>query len=327
MNTDAGPVFVVGVNGSGTTMLADALGNHPALYMLPRETRVLPNLLQRYGVTAPLAPPACRALVDELRRSKAFWRENGDRAVVVGAQEVEDARTAAEAIAVLYLHMARRQGKQRWGDKTPMYVQHLGLLAQAFPAARFVHVVRDGRDCAQSFHRRWKLSPLRSVWRWKKAVATGREQGRALGAARYMELRYEDLTAEPEHWMRQVCSFLTLPFAAEVLKSRMRYFDPNSERASAGAMVPNSQRWRGYFDARQISRLEAVAGRMLHESGYPVQHLGDADPPAWTLAALKWLDWGRMTGMHLAATRRVAGVQALALRAREAMTQDRVNRY
>jgi hypothetical protein len=327
MKTDAGPVFVVGVNGSGTTMLADALGNHPALYMLPRETRVLPNLLQRYGVTAPLAPPACRALVDELCRSKAFWRENGDRAVVVGEQEVEDACTAAEAIAVLYLHMARRQGKQRWGDKTPMYVQHLGLLAQAFPAARFVHEVRDGRDCAQSFHRRWKLSPLRSVWRWKKAVATGREQGRALGAARYMELRYEDLTAEPEHWMRQVCSFLALPFAAEVLKSRMRYFDPNSERASAGAMVPNSQRWRSYFNARQISRLEAVAGRTLHESGYPVQQMGDADPPAWTLAALKWLDWGRMTSMHLAATRRVAGVQALALRAREAMTQDRVNRY
>lgn len=327
MSFDAGPVFVVGVNGSGTTMLADALGNHPALYMLPRETRVLPGLLQRYGVSAPLTAEDRRGLVDELRRSKAFWRENGDQAVVLDEQEYQGARNAAEAIAALYLHMARREGKQRWGDKTPMYVQHLALLAQAFPAARFVHVVRDGRDCAQSFHRRWKLSPLRSVWRWKKAVATGRQQGLLLGPARYMELRYEDLTADPEHWMRRVCGFLELPFAAEVLKSRMRYFDPNSERAGAGAMVPNSQRWRSYFDARQIARLEAVAGRMLHESGYPAQTLGDVDPPAWTLAALKWTDWARMTSMHLAGTRRMAGIQALALRAREAMNQDRVNRY
>ncbi|NML17518.1 sulfotransferase family protein [Azohydromonas caseinilytica] len=326
MKSEAGPVFVVGVNGSGTTMLADALGNHPALYMLPRETRVLPSLLHKYGTPQALAGDGLKALAHELGRSKAFWRENGDQPVLIGDDELAGAGHAAEAMARVYLHMARREGKARWGDKTPMYVQHLALLGRAFPDARFVHVLRDGRDCAQSFHRRWSLSPLRSIWRWKKAVATGREQGRQLGA-RYTEVKYEDLTADPERWMRQLCDFLELPFSAEVLKSRMRYFDPSSAQAGTGAMVRNSERWRTYFNSGTVAQLEAVAGRMLHDAGYRVEQRGDADPAAWRLGCLKWMDWARMTRMHLVNTKRAAGVRAFMLRAREAVAQDRVNRY
>jgi hypothetical protein len=327
MKAEAGPVFVVGVNGSGTTMLADSLGHHPALYMFPRETRVLPSLLHKYGALGELAPEQRAALVQELARGKAFWRENGDRPVVLDEQEYAQARTSGDALAAVYLHMARREGKQCWGDKTPMYVQHLGLLARAFPDARFVHVLRDGRDCAQSFHRRWNLSPLRSVWRWKKSVATGRRQGLQLGAGRYMEVKYEELTSEPENRMRQVCNFLNLPFSSEVLKSRMRYFDANSVQAQAGTMVRNSERWRTYFKPGQLQELESVAGRMLHEVGYPVQIQGDADPATWKLAGLKWLDWARMTRMHVGGLRRMAGNQALEMRAREAVTQDRVNHF
>ena len=42
-------------------------------------------------------------------------------------------------------------GKPRWGDKTPMYMRHLGLLESLFPDARYVHLIRDGRDAALSF--------------------------------------------------------------------------------------------------------------------------------------------------------------------------------
>ena len=47
MNT--GPIFVVGMNGSGTTMLADSLGRHPHIYSMPQESKVLPYYLQHYG--------------------------------------------------------------------------------------------------------------------------------------------------------------------------------------------------------------------------------------------------------------------------------------
>src|SRR5204863_74419 len=51
-----------------------------------------------------------------------------------------------EAIAAVYETYAARHGKSRWGDKTPMYMQRLPMLERLFPDARFVHLVRDGRD-------------------------------------------------------------------------------------------------------------------------------------------------------------------------------------
>ena len=43
--------------------------------------------------------------------------------------------TLGEAIAAVYEAYAARAGKARWGDKTPMYMQHLALLERLFPDA------------------------------------------------------------------------------------------------------------------------------------------------------------------------------------------------
>ena len=56
-----------------------------------------------------------------------------------------------EAIAAVYAVYADEQRQGRWGDKTPMYMQHLRLLERLFPDARYVHLIRDGRDAALSF--------------------------------------------------------------------------------------------------------------------------------------------------------------------------------
>ena len=59
--------------------------------------------------------------------------------------------TTGEAIAAVFETYAAEHGKERWGDKTPLYMQYLPLLERLFPDARFVHLVRDGRDAALSF--------------------------------------------------------------------------------------------------------------------------------------------------------------------------------
>lgn len=282
-----GPVFVVGMNGSGTTMLADSLGKHPGLFMFPFESKVMPYYLLADRPAGTLSDPASRlALALEIGKTKPFWHANGKSDLVVDGSVVAGVTSVAGLFDALYRHLAQRQGKARWGEKSPNNTEHIARLADAFPSARFVHIIRDGRDAAQSFHRRWLFDPVHTIWRWKKTIAVGRQQGRSLAAGRYMELQYESLTADPERHMRQVCSFVGLPFDPAVLGSSMKHMGTDAKAQSAGRIVQNSQRWREYFRAPQVARLEGIAGAMLQDLGYEVSQAGDVD---LSPRQLKWL--------------------------------------
>ncbi len=115
-------------------------------------------------------------------------------------------RTAADIIDHIMKYLAKAQGKVIWCEKSPMHVHHLQRMALAFPKAKFIHVIRDGRDCAASFHRRWRYNPVRTMFRWKQAVTSGMQQGRALGS-RYHEIHYEKITESPEPYFATSASF------------------------------------------------------------------------------------------------------------------------
>jgi hypothetical protein len=150
-------------------------------------------------------------------------------------------------------------------------------LAHVFPTAKFVHIIRDGRDAAQSFHRRYGFCPPETIYRWKRIVAQGRIQGAALGSERYLEVRYENLTAAPGDWMARICHFLDLPFDPVVLSSSMRMADA-AMASSENRIVTNSGKWSGYFTPRQVAELESISGRQLHALGYEATTLGDVNP-------------------------------------------------
>ena len=75
--TESDPVFIVGMNGSGTTMLLDHLGRHPNLYGFRLETYVLPGYLRDSDKYGDLAKDAnFRRLWDDMRREFAFVKVN-----------------------------------------------------------------------------------------------------------------------------------------------------------------------------------------------------------------------------------------------------------
>ena len=277
-----GPVFIVGMNGSGTTMLADCLGNHSDLYVLPMESKVLPYYLMqqdRFGNLNKLS--ARKKLANTLGRSK-FYRQSNNKKNIVLRDEELDGSNFSSVVNALYLHLANQHGKFRWGDKSPINTQHIQALAIAFPDAQFVHIIRDGRDAAQSFHRRWSYDPLHTITRWKKVVNEGKRQGSTLKSDRYMELHYEALTAEPELLMRQICTFLEIEYQDSLLNSTMRYMDPSHGSVKTGRITSNSGKWSSYFTPKQVVEFESIAGEMLYSLGYPVSLRGNIDPhPLW----------------------------------------------
>lgn len=290
-NSKIEPIFVVGMNGSGTTMLLDNLGHHPELYAFPRETRLIPYLYGRRDRFGDLDDDSnFLRLWQEVIRIPAIRHANDNDEISLPQDWREHPRNLASVLNGVFMHFASRQNKRRWCEKTPQHVQHIGLLAELFPHSSFIHVVRDGRDCAASFNRRWHRTPELTVYRWKKVLCEGRRQGLELGPQRYMEIRYEDITQDPEAWLRRVCNFLDVTFHKQILESSQPYLQQpgiESESEELGRIRPNSGNWKQFFSPRRSGQLEKIAGSTLSAFGYSTE-LPDSDRNPTRLQLRMW---------------------------------------
>jgi hypothetical protein len=199
----------------------------------------------------------------------------------------------SRAIEATYEAYARRAGKQRWGDKTPRYVEHIPFLDRLFPTARFVHLVRDGRDVALSYAN-VPFGPktvAKAAALWGRRVRTGVRQGRPLGPSRYMELRYEDFVSEPEASVKKMSDFIEIEFVPEM----MEYTDTAPEVVFEKAKSYNpkvlerptksSRSWETDMPPAHVAVFESVAGDVLDLFGYP-RRFGDPGPGARLSASL-----------------------------------------
>ena len=266
------PTVVLGVSRSGTTLLKAMLDAHSQL-AIPSESYFIPQLWDRHGER-----PERDAFVEDLGRLERL-REWGVDPEAVRAR-LPESPTFAEAVQSIYLLYAESWNKQRFGDKTPLYMQHLDVLDRAFPGARYVHIVRDGRDAAVSLlamtrKPRFNLSRPRGIGDF--AVAWQREVRGAQAFGRthpYHELRYEDLVEQPESHLREVCAFLDLEYEPGMLEYHRRE-DPllyADHPRLAEPPVRDTRSWRKEMRPADAALFEAIAGDLLVELGYERAH-------------------------------------------------------
>jgi hypothetical protein len=278
------PVFVVGMNGSGTSMLLDSLGLHPKLYALPDETHMMPYIIQHSDRFGDLNVDDnfreyWQFAIDQM---PALQRFNSGVKPDIPTNWQTYPRTVAGVFDGLFSCFAAKQGKRRWCEKTPDHVQHMRGFSAIFPQARFIHIIRDGREVACSINRRQHRNPELIIYRWKKLVEMGRGEGAKL-LDKYLEVRYEDMTSDPRREMAKLCRFLEVEFDEQVLLSRMPESPVRKElsRGEIGKISENPLKWPAYFDAKTVRQLEQVGGRMLHNLGYRVQTVAGDRNPSW----------------------------------------------
>lgn len=265
--SDRSPLFfIVASARSGTTFLRLALNAHPKI-AVPYESRFIVELYE--------GPEVDRdTFLDRLRTHPRFQTWELDIAEVAAAIGNRTHLLYAEAVEAAYSAYARAQGKERWGDKTPRYVEHIPFLAQLFPETRFIHVIRDGRNVALSYsHVDFGPKNLaRAARLWRRRVLAGVRDGRALPPGRYLEIRSEDLAEDPEGELRDICSFLSVDFdplmldeSARVkgeMKGSKRNYDP---KASGRARMSS---WQQDMGPRDVEVFEVIAGDALSMLGY-----------------------------------------------------------
>ena len=267
----APPLIVLGVGRSGTTLLRVMLDRNSQL-AIPYETFFVPQLAHRHG-----RRPQLDKFIEDLGRLRTLYDWGITPEDV--RPRLHDGMTTREAIGAIFETYAERQGKTRWGDKTPLYMQQLPLLKRLFPDARWVHLVRDGRDAALSFlelpagfsGKTWAQprTVAQFAARWRTEILAARRLGRHAGG-RYLELRYEDLVAEPELEVGRVCEHAALPWEPGML-DHTRVSDAANmpeHRNLAQPPTPGLRDWRSQMSHEDALAFEQVAGDILRSAGY-----------------------------------------------------------
>ena len=128
--------------------------------------------------------------------------------------------TLSEGYRTFYRLYAARFGKSRWGDKTPLYCYELETIRRVLPEARFIHLIRDGRDAALSLRKLW-FSPGQDIATiagdWQQRVRAGRQGGAEV--EHYLEVRYENLVSDPGRELRRVCDFIELAYDQTIYRA------------------------------------------------------------------------------------------------------------
>jgi hypothetical protein len=265
------PLLVLGVRRSGTTLLRVMLDRHPEL-AVPDESYFIPQLADRQQSHVDV-----EAFLDDLRRLPTIreWEIPLDEL----RARLRPGMPLGEAIGAVYETYASARGKQRWGDKTPMYMQRLPLLERLFPDARYVHLVRDGRDTAVSFlsmpagivTRTWAHPETAGEFacQWRTEVEAGRALGARVGD-RYLETCYEEFVADPERELRRICELAGLEFDPAMLEyaGKVDVSAKPHQQSLTKAPTPGLRDWRSELSPDEVEAFEEVAGDLLRELGY-----------------------------------------------------------
>jgi hypothetical protein len=268
------PVIIYGSARSGTSLLSRIVGSHPNIGV-PFESHLYNRFypwLKYYGDLAQ-AKNRDRLIHDLLQTDvMALWDRKPEYDDIVRLLEHNDFHSIVDAMMKAWL---LKSNKSRWGEKTPWHMFYWREIMEGFPDAKYIFIVRDGRDASLSW-RAARFGPkhmLPLAKRWKHFHDVYEQFKQAVNKDNLYELRYEDLLDNPEKIAREICEFLGEDYSDEMLafyKTTTSYKTDkgNDANLSKPLMQSNKEKWRETFSAKESRIFEAIAGDTLERYGY-----------------------------------------------------------
>jgi len=276
-----GPVFVVGANRSGTTLMRLLLNAHSRIG-IPEELVYLGHRIHGVPVERWRSPGLSEAsytsfvehFVNEVCRPlEGIDKDDLKASILSGPRDLRNPYATALST------WAASFGKSRWGEKTPGNLYYADILTEMFPDARFIYMTRDPRGGVASMQRAPFFSDdiVFNALAWRKhSIAGYRVLERAVPPHRRITVLYEELVSEPEVTMRAVCSFLD-----EELESEMLAFHRTSElfmkadaaagfnAAATGPITTRSvDRWQHDLEGVEIAVIDHICRPLFSGSKF-----------------------------------------------------------
>ncbi len=217
------PFFIIGSGRSGNTLLRAIINQHTDI-CIPPESYVLGRVIRNYQFFSFLPwPLLTRIVISEFESFHQFhtWEINLRDFYQVALNLPEEKRNLAKLLDLFYMYYAEIKcpGATRWGDKTPTNTFFVPLINKVFPEAKYIHIIRDGRDVVSSYLAAKLYSDTKEASsRWLRSVVAAQSFGAKIGTTRYLEVFYEDLVRQPVTVIQSVCDFLEIDFKPDMLR-------------------------------------------------------------------------------------------------------------
>jgi hypothetical protein len=235
------PIFLLGTQRSGTTLLTRILSSHPNLY-----------------------------IQNELPMDDLFEGPLN--------KEILLKRIVAKVFDIhKVLLPIEKEGELLWGWKEPLLTYELDALVRCFPDSKYVLIIRDGRGVVNSYmDNRWGLgtTAYTGALRWQKEVALQMAFAKKT-QEKCLTIRYEDLVQNLPETLVQLCGFIGVEFSNQMLEFHNQKLDFKVNRENVNTTKPadqsHSDKWRKALSAREIALIELVANYELEANGYTLE--------------------------------------------------------
>lgn len=277
------PVFILGIQRSGTTLLRLLLNSHSKIDIPPEADFWVP-FVDKYGrdPSRSLLEKEKRRILSRIEKHRYFseWRVSIDD-FVEDYGDMNTASTFAEFMCSFYTFHANNNNKVIWGDKTPPFCRYVRELVSIFPMGKFIHIVRDGRDQYTS-RKTYSVNSARqsannvsvAALEWNYKISKVTNGLIHVNARNSLEVRYEDLVAKTESTLIQVCKFLSVDYECEMHK----FWETSSEHVSHGhsdlifrpVSAESVCKWRSNLTSFEQRKFEAISRKILIKYNYQV---------------------------------------------------------
>lgn len=283
MRLSTEPIFIVGVQRSGTTLLSAMLAAHSRLSCGP-ETHFFRRLLEvdesRLLDPGTWPQPAIEFVTSishtgftssERKTLLAKYQLEPDRVAAYLRQRGPSIAAALSSVTEPY--MTDRK-KVRWVEKTPDHILHVASIRRHFPMSPIIRIVRDPRDVALSLLKvPWGVTSfVEGIVYWERLDRLSRKFFAA--DSRSLTLRFEDLLGDPPGTLQRVCDFIGERFEEGMLDTSSTGAEINSRRVpwkdkvSQALDTSRVGAWRSDLTRSDNQLAEAILGDRMEAFGY-----------------------------------------------------------
>jgi|LauGreSBDMM110SN_4_FD.fasta_scaffold57114_2 hypothetical protein len=246
-------VFIMGTPRSGTTLLQKTVEAHTSLFSIEGETAIF--------------------------SFQNFWEANRFHFRLEKEKRdyyLNQARDNVDFFSKCVNYLSSLNSNKIFVEKTPQHIKHLGFLIKHFPKAKFVHIVRDGRDCFCSARLHPFIPQSKSIITFSKYYDYCLKQGiEFYDHEQVYTLKYEDFVADPKQHLKKLMNFMNLKLEDQQLMVSSRSSDKRAKlnqfnKLNEPISNVSVERWRNELSKNELKRFNTYSKKVLCFFGYPL---------------------------------------------------------